>query len=73
MENLTTSYWQKLESPTKPSCEKNMVRCEFYEENAKINKNDVVKKNDEVMPEKIQIQAYIPHDGEVNRIRHNPH
>ena len=25
------------------------------------------------MPEKILIQGVIPHDGEPNRIRHNPH
>lgn len=37
------------------------------------SKNDTVRKNDDLMPDKIQIQGWIPHDGEVNRIRHNPH
>ena len=32
-----------------------------------------MKKNDEMIPEKIQIQGFIPHEGEVNRVRHNPH
>ena len=73
MDNLTTLSSQKSEFLIKASFEKNMVKMDFMLENVKINKNDVVKKNDEVMPEKIQIQAYIPHEGEVNRIRHNPH
>lgn len=37
------------------------------------SKTDTVKKNDELMPQKIQILGEILHDGEVNRLRHNPH
>ena len=73
MESQIISYWQRSECQSKACSEKHMVQINFTLENTKVNKNDVVKKNDEVMPEKIQIQAYIPHEGEVNRVRHNPH
>lgn len=36
-------------------------------------KTDTVRKNDEIPQEKIQVLGMIPHDGEVNRVRHNPH
>jgi hypothetical protein len=34
---------------------------------------DTVKKNGEICPDKIQMLGVIPHDGEVNRVRHNPY
>lgn len=44
-----------------------------YVEKEKLAKTDTVKKNDEIPQEKIQVLGLIPHDGEVNRVRHNPH
>lgn len=47
-----------------------MLRQKYEKE--KLAKTDTVKKNDEIPQEKIQVLGLIPHDGEVNRVRHNP-